>query len=665
MSGLLSASGEIMQFQLNLLAHAIVFTLISNAFSVNAQENEKTLPSIVVTADPFGNDENSQILTPTKVLAGDELRDKTRGSLGDTLSGELGVSASGFGAGSSRPIIRGLEGPRLKILQNGMAISDLSSLSNDHAVAGTAMGAQQIEILRGPAALAYGSGSIGGLINIVNDRIPTVLAPHASGEVELKHSSVDQSNGLAFLLERAAGNLGIHADGSSLRAENYNVPTGGKLSNSFNHEDNLGFGLSKIDSWGHLGMSISSLTKNYGIPSETASIDLSQTRVDIDSLYKFNGNLFESLRFKIAHTDYKHSELDAALHPQMNFKNKTTESRLEASHSEINGWRGKIGLQADLNNFSALNSTGSIEAVPITKSNSYAGFIVEEKEFGLVRINTGLRIESVKRIPRDNLQRSFHLTSWSGGGLWTFIPGYGLGATYSLAQRAPATEELYVNGSHEATQTYDIGNPNFKKEISNNIELSLQKTTEKFRWKGNLFQNKIKNYIYGQRGISVDDNNDPLAATTDLIRRTWTQADATLYGVEAEASYNWQGDGFSMRVFADMVRGRLDGGENLPLQPAARQGLSVGYKEGAVRGLMTLINASAQNRIASHETTTPSYTQLDTSLNYTQRYGSTDVVWFVLGRNLLNDTIRLSTSLLKDTVPLAGRSVVLGVRTRF
>jgi iron complex outermembrane receptor protein len=367
----------------------------------------------------------------------------------------------------------------------------------------------------------------------------------------------------------------------------------------------------------------------------------------------------------MAHTDYKHSELDEFLAPQMNFKNKTTESRIEASHREINGWRGKIGVQADLNNFSALNSTGSIEAVPITKSNSYAGFIVEEKEFGSLRINTGLRMESVKRNPRDNLQRSFNLASWSGGGLWSFTPGYGLGATYSLAQRAPATEELYVNGPHEATQTYDIGNPNFKKEISNNIELSLQKTAEKFRWKGNLFQNKIKNYIYGQRSdFTVNDSNviDP---TADLFRRTWTQADATLHGAEVEASYNWQGDGFSMRVFADMVRSRLDGGENLPLQPAARQGLSMGYKEGAVRGLMTLINASAQNRIASHETTTPSYTQLDASLHYTQRYGSTDVVWFVLGRNLLNDTIRLSTSLLKDTVPLAGRSVVLGVRTRF
>jgi iron complex outermembrane recepter protein len=654
-----------MQFQLNLLAHAIVCALISNAFSVNAQENKKTLPSVVVTADPFGNDENSQILTPAKVLAGDELRDKTRGSLGDTLFGELGVSASAFGAGSSRPIIRGLEGPRLKILQNGMAVSDLSSISNDHAVAGTAMGAQQIEILRGPAALAYGSGAIGGLINIVNDRIPTVLAPHATGEVELKRSSVDQSNGLAFHLDRAAGNLGIHADGSSLRAENYNVPTGGKLPNSFNREDNLGFGLSRIESWGHLGLSISSLAKNYGIPAETSSIDLSQTRIDLDSLYKINSNLFESLRFKMAHTDYKHSELDAALDPHMNFKNKTTESRLEASHREINGWRGKIGIQGDLNNFSALDSTGSIEAVPITKSNSFAGFIVEEKEFGSVRINTGLRMESVKRIPRDNLQRSFNLASWSGGGLWTFTPGYGLGATYSLAQRAPVTAELYSDGPHEATQTYDRGNPNFKKEISNNLEISLQKTSEKFRWKGNLFQNKVKNYIYGQRGPQVDDQNDENALITELTRRTWTQADATLHGAEAEASYNWQGDGFSMRIFADTVRSRLDGGENLPLQPAARQGLSVGYKEGAVRGLMTLINASAQNRIASHETTTPSYTQLDTSLNYTQRYGSTDVVWFVLGRNLLNDTIRLSTSLLKDTVPLAGRSVVFGVRTRF
>ena len=653
-----------MKFQLNMLAHAIVCALAAGALSANAQQINKSLPSVVVTSNPFGGDENMQILAPAKVLMGDELRDKTGGSLGETLSGELGVSASGFGAGASRPIIRGLEGPRIKILQNGMAVSDLSGLSNDHAVASSAMGAQQIEILRGPAALAYGSGAIGGLVNIVNDRILSVLPTQASGEIELKRSSVDQGNGLGFHADGVAGKLGVHADGSILRAENYSVPTGGKLANSFNREENVGFGLSKIENWGHVGMSVSSLNKNYGIPAGSASIDLTQTRVDLDALYKINGTAFESMRLKLANSDYKHSELDATLAPAMNFKNKTTELRFEATHREWDGWRGKIGVQADHNNFSALTPDGTVEAVPITKSISYAGFIVEEKEFGTVRVNTGLRMESVKRTPDGKTRRSFNLTSWSGGGLWSFVPGYGLGATYSLAQRAPATEELYSDGKHEASATYDIGNSNFKKEMSNNIELSLQKTSEKLRWKGNIFQNKIKNYIFGQRGGLVDADGLTVG-DLEFTQRTWTQADATLYGAEAEVSYNWAGDGVSMRGFADMVRGRLDGGENLPLQPAARQGFRGGYTQGAVRGLMTLINATAQNRIASHETTTAGYTRLDTSLHYTQRYGSTDLVWFVLGKNLLNETIRLSTSILKDSVPLAGRSIVVGVRARF
>ncbi|MEN3293997.1 MAG: iron complex outerrane recepter protein, partial [Burkholderiales bacterium] len=179
-----------MSTQRSLLASAVLSALASHtgiALSQTTSQTpspteEKTLPSVVVRAAPFQSEENAQIITPARVLSGDELRDKLGSSLGTTLSHEPGVSASAFGAGASRPIIRGLEGPRIKILQNGMSVSDVSGMSNDHAVAVESSTARQIEILRGPASLLYGSGAIGGLVNVVNDRIPTELSPQPSGE---------------------------------------------------------------------------------------------------------------------------------------------------------------------------------------------------------------------------------------------------------------------------------------------------------------------------------------------------------------------------------------------------------------------------------------------------------------------------------------------------
>jgi len=184
----------------------------------HAQSTDKSLAPVVVTADPFGSQENATILSPARVLSGDALRDKIGGSLGDTLMQEPGIHSSGFSTGSSRPIIRGLEGPRVKILQNGMSNGDLSAISNDHAVGASSLSAQQIEILRGPATLLYGSGAIGGAINIVNGRIPTRLEERPIGEAELRASSVDSGGAFAFNADRAIGNIGLHVDGSLLRA---------------------------------------------------------------------------------------------------------------------------------------------------------------------------------------------------------------------------------------------------------------------------------------------------------------------------------------------------------------------------------------------------------------------------------------------------------------
>jgi iron complex outermembrane receptor protein len=266
---------------------------------------------------------------------------------------------------------------------------------------------------------------------------------------------------------------------------------------------------------------------------------------------------------------------------------------------------------------------------------------------------------------RDDLRdRHFKLGSGSIGGLWTLQPGYGLGLTGSLAQRAPSTEELYSRGPHEATGTFDIGDQGFTRETSRNIELSLQKTDGLVRWKANLFYNRIKNFVYGDvTGAQVDASG---VAGGEFNERVFRQGDATLRGAEAEIAYNPRGAGWSGRLFADTSRGTLENAGNLPLQPASRAGIDIGYRQGPWRGSATLLRAMRQERLASFETSiTPGYTQLDASVAYTQSLGRYDVTWFLIGRNLLNQDIRYSTSVLKDEVPQPGRNLTLGVRTMF
>jgi iron complex outermembrane receptor protein len=667
-----------MNFQHTLLAAAVLSTFSPVAF---AQEADTATPKVIVTASPFRNADSDQILNPAKVLAGDELRDKVGSSLGETLSQELGVSASAFGAGASRPIIRGLEGARVKMLENGMATSDVSGLSNDHAVAGEGAVAQQIEILRGPAALLYGSGAIGGLVNVVNERIPTALEKQTTGTFETRYSTVDQGKNASGTVDTAVGQFALHADGNIRNTDDYKIPGqrilgdadsgSGRLPHSDTKERTWGMGGSYIADWGFIGASASHLSNVYGIPSDEGSkIDQKQTRYDVDSLVKNPFAGFESFKFKAGFTDYEHAELEDDDQPAVIFKNRSVETRAELTHAPVAalaGMRGTFGVQTENTHFSALSPEGGADTVPVTHSTSQAAFIVEEANFGPVALSAGARFESVERKPVSNIERSFSLKSGSVGGLWTFMPGYATGLTLSYAERAPATEELYSGGPHDATETFDIGNPNFKKESSKNIELSLEKTTGLIRWKANAFRNKVDNFIYGNvNGAFVDEEGNVVEAGSSLRQRIFEQAGATIQGAEAELTYNALGNGWSGRVFADTSKGRLDNAGSLPLQPADRIGASIGYKMGAWRAGASLVHGEGQERLASFESsTTPSYNQLGANISYTQKLAKQDVTYFLLAKNLLNDDIRLSTSLLKDVAPLPGRNFVFGVRTHF
>jgi iron complex outermembrane receptor protein len=680
-----------MSFQRQLLAAAVVSALAAWSVSAAAQSApaatsdssapaQPALQPIVVTATPFAAEEDVQVLAPAKVIAGDELKNKLGNSLGDTLSGELGVSASAFGAGASRPIIRGMEGPRVMILQNGMGVSDVSTVSNDHAVATEAATARQIEILRGPAALLYGSGAIGGLVNVVNDRIPTELRPRPTGTVEGRYGTVDGEKNSSFSLDTSAGQIGLHFDGNYRDTDNYKIPgnakqgdastASGRLPNSFTHETSGGVGGSYIADWGYVGLSASTLDDHYGIPTaEKSFIDLHQSRYDIDTLVNNPFAGIEKFRFRSGYTDYTHTEKAQDGTPNTVFRNRVLQTRWELTHAPLAGWHGTFGVQTEQGNYSALSaSTGSSELTPPTRSSSFAGFLVEERQFGQVLASAGLRAEGVSRRPDSAsglASRDFNLLSWSAGALWAFQPGYGLGLTYSLAQRAPTVEELYSNGPHESTSTFDVGDGQLKKETSHNIELTLQKTEGLVRWKGNLFHNKVNNYIYGRTNGQVDEagNADPAG---EFTQRFWSQGDATIRGAEAEVTYNWSGEGMSGRVFADTSRGTLDNLGSLPLQPSTRYGFELGYKTGPWASGMKVLRAQKQDRLASFETyVTPSYTQLDANLSYTQKLNGVKLTWFALARNLLNQDIRLSTSVLRETVPLGGRNFIVGVRSSF
>ncbi len=675
-----------MNFKYSLLAGAVL-----SAVSAIAHADEGEITKVVVTANPFHKGETEQILLPAKVLAGDELRDKMGNSLGETLSSELGVSSSAFGAGSSRPIIRGLEGARVKMLENGMAVSDVSGLSNDHAVAAEGSVAHQIEILRGPAALLYGSGAIGGLVNVVNERIPPALEPKLTGQAEARYSTVDDGNAMSGTIDGAAGKLALHLDANSRRTGDYKIPGSrvqgdpasgsGRLPNSGTREKGAGFGGSYIDSWGFVGASVSGMDNKYGVPSdEGAVIDQHQTRYDIDSLFRNPLPGIDSAKFKAGYTDYRHAELGEDGEPEVEFKNRALETRTEMVHKPIGGWHGTFGIQTELSHFSAAGAAHGEEpgeheeeeaghghetdTVPATRSKSTAGFLVEEKEWGPVRVNAGVRFERVERKPVTGQDRSFSLQSGALGALWAFTPGYAAGLTLSRAQRAPTTEELYSEGPHHATITFDLGDVNLRKETSRNIEFSVQKTTGLLRWKGNLFHNSISDFIYGHvTGRTVDDEGHD---GDELRERIFSQGDATVRGAEAEIEYNPLGLGLSGRLFADTSHGDLKNAGSLPLQPASRIGATIGYRSANWRAGATWIHAQSQDRLASFESTpTGSYNQLNANVSYTQKLKNMDLTWFLLAKNLLNDEIRVSTSILKDVSPLPGRNVVFGVRAKF
>ncbi|MBU3636061.1 TonB-dependent receptor [Polynucleobacter sp. es-MAR-4] len=693
-----------------LAKHRLIYVLVLGFISTTALA--QTQPSLEITAT--GSQEATQsILTPTKILQGDELLNKLGTTLGATLANELGVSATGYGAGSSRPVIRGLEGARVQILQNGLSVGDVSNISQDHAVGNNMQNAHQVEILRGAAALLYGSGSSGGLVNVVNDRILTNLPDRPTGAVNTSYETVNNGRAGALEVDGAFGSVAVHVDTAINNANDYTIPGNstqsqgepaggwtvppggnggnnytGKLPNTFSNQNNLGVGVSYIGQNGYTGVSVERLNNNYGIPTpEGGSINQSQNRYDLQHQTRDPFAGFSSFKFSAASSNYNHTEFTNTGEAASLWKNMANEARFELAHNPLAGWKGTFGAQVSAASLNATEiGTGSYAIVPPTKTNSNALFWIEEGKWNSLQGNLGLRYNNVAQKPNLGTQlegqemansagdivgptpsitlqnRTFNLMSYSAGGLWNFMQGHGAGIAYTVSQRAPSAQELYSYGAHESTATFDIGNPNLNKETSHNLEFNIQKTSGLLRGKASVYANRFNNYIYGYyTGESVPDAEDFSVVVAQ-------QAAATIKGVEGELTYNWRQHGVGGRLFGDASQGTFDSGGNLPLQPAPRLGAEIAHQQNGWLTNATYIYSYQQNKLAAWEQgPAPSYNLLNAGISYTEKIKDVNWTVYMNLKNLLNEQIRYATTpmAVRLYAPQPGRSLMVGLRGTF
>ena len=666
-----------------------------------SQTQAEALPQL----DVSGINEQG-LLSPNKILAGDELQNKLAGTLGATLANELGVSATGYGAGASRPVMRGLEGARVQILQNGLSVGDVSSISADHAVANPIQNAHQIEILRGASALVYGSGSSGGLVNVVNDRIVTSMPDMVSGAINTNYETVNQGKTANIEVDAPAGPLALHFDSAVSNSNNYqipgyaeqggpnanwsinpnqpvNVPYSGKLPFSYSNQNSLGLGATYIRTDGYTGVSLERMNHNYGIPTyEGGFIQQSQNRYDFSHQTNDPFDGFSSIKISAANTNYQHTEFTNTGVAATQWNNTATEARVEMMHKEFLGSKGVIGAQVNGATLNATDlSSNNYAIVPQTKSNSSALFWVEEGRYGPVKTSLGARYSYAGQNPNLATQfpspssqgvpssygpptlqnRQFNLMSYSAGGMLDVARGYGLGLSYTVSQRAPTPQELYSYGPHDSTATFDIGNSNLATETSHNVEISFQKTLGLFRSKASLYRNQFSNYIYGfYTGAYSTVNNFSVVQAS--------QASANIKGAEGELTYNWNQNGVGGRVFGDISQGSFNSGGDLPLQPAPRLGSELAYQRNGWLTSATYIYSYQQNRLATWEVgPTPSYNLVNANLSYTERIGKINWTGYVMLKNLLNEEIRYATSpmAVRLYAPQPGRSLMVGIRAAF
>lgn len=664
---------------------------------------------IIVTA-PVSRSE-TDVLQGTSVLTGAELTRQLRPTIGETLARQPGVSATSFGPNASRPILRGFQGERIRVLTDGIGSIDVSNTSVDHAVIIDPLLAERIEVLRGPSALLFGSSAVGGVVNVIDTRIPRSVPANGyrvNGIANYGSAANERSGGMAG--DVAVGeHLVLHADGSYLKSDDLRTGKGyllsaparaaalsqvglpqdtdepidfaanaglrNKLPNSASETWTAGVGAAIITDTGNLGVSYSHYDSLYGVPvryatavgqeQEAPRLDVVQNRFDVRGEVQTGGGFLDRIRFRAGQASYRHFELEEDNSVGTAFYNKGLEGRLELVQADRGGWQGASGVQYFNRIF---NVVGDEAFLPKNETNQTGLFTLQQYSNGPIRLEGGVRYEHTDlaaRTPDDDLRffrggRQFDAVSGSIGGSYGVTDNVRLGINVSRTERAPSGEELFANGAHAGTQAYELGNPDFALEKSWGLEGTLHAHGDGFSLDASAYYNWFSNYISENQVASsvCVAAAAPSGREVDLPCFQYQQADARYYGFEANASVRLARIGgyvINADALGDYVRANIVDQGPVPRIPPMRVLGGIEAQGDTANARLEVEHVFDQNRLATFETKTNDYTMVNATIGFSP-FGKDSKTSILLSANNIFDVVaRRHASFLKDFAPLAGR----------
>ena len=704
-----------MSFHKNLITLSI-FSILSPI--VFAEDEATKLETIQLKAHPLVQTA-ADFAVADQVIDNKKLKERAT-TIGDALADELGVYSNQYGSGSSRPVIRGQDGPRVKVLQHASETADVSTLSPDHTVTVDPILAKQVEVIRGPSTLLYSAGNVGGLVNVTDQKIPTQMPENGvEGQVGVRYNSGNDEKLASAGVTAAIGeSFALRVEGLKNKSNDYIAPSyfhehdgalerERRVGNTFAEGQTVNIGGSWIHDRGFIGASYSNRQDQYGLPGHSHEyhgceihgdhfhcpkpdedehahdeehggpwVDLKSERYDVRTELEQPFKGFEKLRAHASFTDYEHDELEENS-VISNFKSKGYDARLELVHVPVAGWEGVIGTQFSQQkiDLAAPEAHGHEEhtheghdhdysdheghnhdvLMADTKTQKYSVFGLEHKQIGDVHVELGARVDHQK-IEVASSQKDYSGTgvSASAAANWEFAPRYKLSLVGSHQERLPLAQELYADGLHFATNTYELGNDQLDKESSNNLELGLHYEGDKLDYHVHVYHNWFDDYIYGAT----------VAQKGNLRGVQYTQDKAKFYGTEAQLGYRIN-DAYKLSVLGDYVRGKIDN-ENAPRVPAGRLGTKVeaDFADGW-SGLAEYYHVFKQDNIASYETDTQGYNMVNLGVSYAgQIKDRNDYRVYLKANNLLDDQVYSHTSFLSN-IPQIGRNFSIGMEFGF